>query len=232
MRQRLPWLRSSISRVMLLVLSVAVVSAIALCVLAWRLSVLDRTVARQRDRERLEHAADSGSGALLQRVSETGDRLRSLLDSDPARNLRSLEAPADRCSSCRAILIEPGQVTLFPASSLRYVPEPPPSGGHRRSACSRAAKHSNLTRRDYGAAARWFVDLAKRSNGVVRARSLIGAARNFTKQKEFGKALAVWADVEQLGAFPVYGEPANWWQGSHVFHWPAKTSGKLKRGNS
>ena len=126
MRERLPWLRSSLSRVMLLVLSVTVISAIALCVLAWQLSVLDRTVARQRDRERLEHAADSGSGALLQRVSETGDRLRSLLDSDPARNLRSLEAPADRCSSCRAILIEPGLVTLFPAGSLRYVPEPPP----------------------------------------------------------------------------------------------------------
>jgi hypothetical protein len=84
MRERLPWLRSSLSRVMLLVLSVTVISAIALCVLAWRLSVLDQAFARQRERERLEHAADSGSGALLQRVTETGDRLQALLDSDPA----------------------------------------------------------------------------------------------------------------------------------------------------
>jgi hypothetical protein len=84
MRKRLPSLRSPISRVMVLVLSVALISAIALCVLAWRLSVLDQAVARQRDRERLEHAADSGSGALLQRVTETGERLRALAPEPPA----------------------------------------------------------------------------------------------------------------------------------------------------
>src|SRR5215831_16906217 len=125
MRERLPWLRSSLSRVMLLVLSVTVISGIALCVLAWQLSVLDRAVAQQRDRERLEHAADSASGALLQHLTETGERLRSFLDSDSARNPRSLGPLADRCSSCRAILIEPGLVTVYPATSLRYAPEPP-----------------------------------------------------------------------------------------------------------
>jgi hypothetical protein len=64
MRERLPWLQWSFSRVLLLVLSVTLMSAVALCVLTWRLSVLDRAVAQQRDRERLEQAADSGSGSV------------------------------------------------------------------------------------------------------------------------------------------------------------------------
>src|SRR5262249_37634281 len=59
------------------------------------------------------------------------------------------------------------------------------------------------------AAAPWFLDLAKRSNGVVRAWALIRAARNLTKQKEFDRALAVWSSVEELGALPVNGEPCD-----------------------
>src|SRR5215831_19275649 len=208
MQERLPWLRLSLSRVMLLVLSVTVISAIALCVLAWRLSVLDRAVAHQRERERLDHAADSGSAALLQRVNETGDRLRSLLDSDPARNPSSLGVLADRCSSCRAILIEPGRVTVFPATSLRYVPEPPPPAVIDEGLFA-GGEALEFNHRQYGAAAQWFLDLAKRSNGAVRAGALVGAARNLTKQKQSGSALAAWSAVEELGAFPINGEPCD-----------------------
>ena len=208
MRERLPWLRSSLSRVMLLVLSVTVISAIALCVLAWRLSVLDREVAQQRGRERLEHAADSGSGALLQRLSETGDRLLSLLDGDPARNPHSLRALADRCRACRAILIEAGRVTLFPASSLRYVPEPPSSAMIADSVFA-SGEALEFIRHDYGTAAQWFLDLAKSSNGAVRAGALVRAARNFTKQKKFSSALAAWSNVVHLGNVPVNGEPCD-----------------------
>src|SRR5690348_15836665 len=68
MPKGLPRLHLSLSRVMFLVLSVTVVSALALCLLAWRLSVSDRADAQQRYRERLDHAADSASAALLQGV--------------------------------------------------------------------------------------------------------------------------------------------------------------------
>jgi len=111
MRKWLPWMQSSLSRVMSLVLSVMVISAIALCLLAWRLSILDRAVAQQRDRERLDHAADSGSGALLQGVNETGERLRSFLDSNSAR--KSFQALAEGCICCRAVLIEPVSVAII-----------------------------------------------------------------------------------------------------------------------
>ena len=206
MRERLPWLRSSLTRVMLLVLSVTVISAIALCVLAWRLSVVDRAVAQQRDRERLEHAGDSGSGALLQRLNETGDRLRSWLDKNPAPNLHSFGVLADRCSSCRAILMEPGKITVFPAISLRYIPEPSPWTVIDDSVFG-AGEALEFSRRDYRAAARWFNELANHSSGAARAGALIRAARNFTKHKEFGSALATWSSVEKLGDAAVNGEP-------------------------
>lgn len=208
MRVGLPWLHVSLSRVMLLMLSVTVMSAIALCLLAWRLSVLDQAVAQQRDRERLDHAADSGSGALLQNVNEIGDRLRSLVDSDSARNPHSLGALADRCGSCRAILIEPGRVTLFPATNLRYVPEPPPPAAVDDGVFG-GGEALEFNRRDYGASGQWFLDLAKHSNGGVRAGALIRAARNFTKGREFGSAVAAWSSLEELGALPVNGEPCD-----------------------
>jgi len=63
--------------------------------------------------------------------------------------------------------------------------------------------------RQYGAAAQWFLDLAKRSNGAVRAGALVGAARNLTKQKQSGSALAAWSAVEELGALPINGEPCD-----------------------
>jgi signal transduction histidine kinase len=206
MRERLPWLQWSFSRVLLLVLSVTLMSAIALCILTWRLSVLDRAVAQQRDRERLEQAADSGSGALLQRLNETGERLRILLEGNAAPDVRSLKALADRCSSCGAMLIEAGRVMLFPQRSLRYVPDPPPQTPIDDAVFS-GGEALEFDRRDYASAARWFADLARHSNGEIRAGALIRAARNFTKQKDSGDALAAWSDLEKLGALSVNGEP-------------------------
>jgi signal transduction histidine kinase len=206
MRKRLPWLHLSLSRVMLLVLSVTVVSALALCLLAWRLTVLDRAVAQQRDRERLDHAADSASAVLLQGVNEIGERLRSFLENNPARTPRPFAALTGGCDSCRAILIEPGRVTLSPETRLRYFPEPPPAAVIDDGMFA-AGEALEFIHHEYGAAAQWFLDLANRSKGGTRAGALVGAARNFIKQKEPGSALAAWSAVEELGTCPMNGEP-------------------------
>lgn len=208
MREGLPWIRLSLSRVMLLVLSVTVVSAIALCLLAWRLSVLDRAVTQQRDRERLDHAADSGSGALLQGVNESGERLRTFLDSNPARASESFRALAEGCTSCRAVWIKPGTATLLPETKLRYFPEPRPPAAIDDGIFA-GGETLEYSRRDYGAAARWFLELADRSKAALRAGALIGAARNFTKQKQSAKALAAWSRVEELGALTLDGDPCD-----------------------
>src|SRR3954454_2784083 len=88
---------SSGSRLMLLVLTVALIASAALCVLAWRLAVLDRAAAHQRDREHLEYVADSASGILLQQLSDAGVRLRSALQSNTQPRLHALRSLAGTC---------------------------------------------------------------------------------------------------------------------------------------
>jgi signal transduction histidine kinase len=201
-------MRFSLSRVMLLILSVTIFSAIALCLLAWRLSVLDRAVNQQRDRERLDHAADSGSGALLQAVNESGERLRSFLHSNPTQGFRSLSALAEGCASCRAVWIEPGLARLHPETKLRYLPERP----HPIAVDDAVFADGEVLEyghRAYGAAAQCFLELAARSKDAVRAGALIGAARNMTKQNQSAKAIAAWSRVEELGPVSINGEPCD-----------------------
>ena len=73
---------------MLLLLAVTVAASVALCVLTWRLTVLDRTVQQQRTLERLQQAADFGSTALLQ--TEAGNQLRDVLDAGAANRDQAL----------------------------------------------------------------------------------------------------------------------------------------------
>ena len=109
------FVRSSASRLMLLVLSVTFIASAVLCVLAWRLVVLDRAAAQQRQWERLEHAADSGSGLLLQRLNETGARLRLALDGDAQQRMATLRSLGEGCgASCTTVLLQPGRLTVIP----------------------------------------------------------------------------------------------------------------------
>jgi signal transduction histidine kinase len=105
-------------------------------------------------------------------------------------------------------LIEPGLVTVFPETRLRYSPEPPAPAVIDETVFG-SGESLEFSRRDYDAAARWFLDLARRSNGAVRAGALIRAARNFTKEKQSAGALAGWSKLEELGAIPVNGEPCD-----------------------
>jgi hypothetical protein len=193
---------------MLLVLTVTFIASAALCVLAWRLVVLDRAAAQQREWERLEHAADSGSGMLLQRLNETGARLRGTLDGDSQRGLAALRALADGCSFCMALLMNPGRLTVYPDRKLRYVPESA-AAVNTDEAMFSGGEAIEFGTRDYGRAARWFLDLVRRSSGAARSAALLRAARNFAKADQADQALSAWAELEKLGAVPVNGEPGD-----------------------
>ena len=122
--------------------------------------------------------------------------------------------------------------TLFPASSLRYVPDPlPPAGiddpvfggGEALEFTTATMGQPHVVSRS-GTSAR---------TDAVRAEALIRAARNFTKQKEPVKPLTTWSNVEQLGAVPVNGEPCNLVASrSRGCHSSANPPGKPKRGSS
>jgi len=209
MRFRLgvPSLRASSSRVMLLVFCVTVVASVALCLLAWRINVLDRAVAQQRDRDRLEHAADSGARTLLQHLSETGDRLRTALDADPARRAYLLTSLVNEGESAMAALMQAGELSLVPNRKLRYQPETPEPAPPDDTVFAEG-EALEFGRRDHAAAARWFRNLASRSQGSIRATALARAARNLVKSGDKEGALQLWSAVAQLGPVLLDGEPA------------------------
>jgi signal transduction histidine kinase len=199
--------RSSGSRLMLLVLTVALVASAALCVLAWRLAVLDRAAVQQRHRERLEYVADSASGMLLQRINDAGVRLRSALQSNDQGRIDQLRSVAGGCESCMTMLLAPA-LTLFPERRLRYVPDAGTTmlvddSVFNTGEALEFKYHNNME------AGGWFLDLANRSKGTLRAAALLRAARNFTKAASVRMALDCWADLETMGRVPVDGEPSD-----------------------
>ena len=68
-----------------------------------------------------------------------------------------------------------------------------------------ALEHRN---RDYAAAARWFGELAARSDGALRAGALLRTARNEVKRKEPARALTAYDELARMDAVMLDGEPA------------------------
>ena len=117
--------RSSSSRVMLLLLAVTFVTSAALCVFAWRLAVVDRALREQLASQRLEQAADSGRSAILERIAATGDRLRVVLDAEPAARPALMAQLGEDRPDRTALLFQQRTAHVFPAHALRYLPDTP-----------------------------------------------------------------------------------------------------------
>ncbi len=200
-------LHSSSSRVMLLLLGVTLATSVALCLLTWRLTALDRAVQQQRSRERLEQAADSASSALLQQVGRTGDRLRAILEADAANQEAALDELAGRGGEATAVLAEGRTLKLVPNRHLRYFPEIP-AGADVPDQVFAAGEALEYAQHNYAAASRWFGHLANGSNGAVRAGALLRRARNELRRNESSAALASYAEMAQLGSVTIEGEPA------------------------
>jgi signal transduction histidine kinase len=192
---------------MLLLLGVTLATAVALCVLTWRLTVLDRAVQQQRSRERLEQAADSGSSALLQQVARTGDRLRAILEGDAARREPVLHELAGSAGEATAVFAEGQTLKVVPNRHLRYFLDVP-AGTAIPDEVFAAGEALEYGRHDYAAASRWFSDLANGSNGAVRAGALLRQARNEFRRNESSSALAAYAEMARLGSVTIEGEPA------------------------
>ena len=67
-------------RAVVILASIMLATAAALCALAWRMVELDRTVSEQRFRDQLEQAADRGSAALLRHRVELDTALSRLTE--------------------------------------------------------------------------------------------------------------------------------------------------------
>ena len=199
--------RSQSSRVMLLLLGVTVAASVALALLTWRLTVLDRAVQQQRTAERLQQAADSASTALLQQIARTGDRLRSILQvRDAGAMLQGMHELAGTSEESTALLAQTGALTLVPNRRLRYVPDPPhgnPVPDEKFAPCEML----EYSHHDYAAAAQCFRGLASRSNRALRAGALLGAARNDVKRNRLALALATYSELASSAPEIVDEEP-------------------------
>ncbi|HYO80935.1 MAG TPA: HAMP domain-containing sensor histidine kinase [Bryobacteraceae bacterium] len=199
--------RSSSTQILLLLRAVTIAVSVALCALAWRLIVSDRTIQQQRAWERLEHAADLGSSGLLQQVARTGEQLRAVLEISPAGREHALRELVRDARGSTALLIEDQTFRLIPNRPLRYRPD---KGFEAPITDSVFAPGEALEyeRHDYSAAARWFVQLANRSHGAVRAGALLRAARNEVRQKRVSAALGLYSELAALGTVRLEADPA------------------------
>jgi signal transduction histidine kinase len=192
---------------MLLLLGVTLVASVALCALAWRLTILDRALQEQLLSERLEQAADLGRSALLQQIARAGDQLRLALEARSETRPSILAELGGQGLERTAVLLEGRELRLFPERGLRYIPEAtsPEVLADAEFAHGEALEHRN---RDYAAAARWFGELAARSDGTLRAGALLRTARNEVKRKQPARALRAYDELARMDAVMLDGEPA------------------------
>lgn len=187
-------------RAVVMLASIMLITAVALCALAWRMLELDRAVAGQRLRERLEQAADRGSAALL--------RYRAEIDADLGRFVQQGQPPASLLQHDNDALLVSftnAGMQLWPDRPLRYRPTAspaPPVGPFA------AAEDLEFRAHDYIGAARAFHALSKVADPAVRAEALLRAARNERKAGQARAALATYARLVAMDAIPLNGEPA------------------------
>ena len=198
------WFGSS-RRVVVMLASIMFATAAALCALAWRMVELDRAVAGQRFRDRLEQAADRGSAALLRhRVDLDADlgRLAGAPDAHPSQNSYSI---LQHDEDALLVLFTGAGMEIWPERPLRYRPlsVPPPSVE-----TFSAAEDLEFRVQDYGGAARAFHVLSESGAPSTRAEALLRAARNERKAGQLPTALATYAQLAAMGAILVQGEPA------------------------
>ena len=199
--------RSRYSRVMLLLLGVTVAASVALCVLAWRLALVDAALRDQLASDRLEQAADLARSSLLQHIARTGESLRLALEAPSGAQAAHLSELAETTREGTTVLLDGASWKLFPDRRLRYLPD---SGRPFATNDGVFAEGEALEHRqgNYAEAARWFRELASRSEGPLRAGALLRAARNEVKRQEPARARLLYEELAELGAVSLDGEPA------------------------
>src|SRR5262245_30060912 len=198
------WFGSS-RRVVEMLASIMLATALALCGLAWRMVELDRAVAGQRLRDRLEQAADRGSSALLRHRVDLEADLGRLVENPDARIGQNSSSVLQLDQDAILVLFTGSGLQIWPHRPLRYRPLSVPAS---LVAQFSAAEDLEFRLQDYRRAARAFHTLSESADPGVRAESLLRAARNERKAGQTRAALTTYAQLAGMGARLVQGEPA------------------------
>jgi signal transduction histidine kinase len=201
------WFRSP-RYLLTLFLAIMLVLAASLSWLGWRLLKQDRALESQRIQERLDNAADLIAASLLHKFSESRDQFTSLLalsDSDLAA--RASELSGQDAGTALIVVFRPQAVDAYPPVGLLYYPFLP-TAKEPSATVFEAGEIAEFQQRDYAKAIPVFRELSHSKDPAIRAGALLRLARNLRKAQQSRAALDIYAELDQMGATPVGGLPA------------------------
>ncbi len=202
-----PWFRAP-RYLLTLFLAIMLVLAAILGWLSWRLLEQDHALESQRTQERLGNAADLIGASLLRKFSESEDQFTSLLVlSDPDLAARAPGLTGRGAGTALIIVFRPQAVDVYPRASLLYYPllrtakEPPAS-------VFEAGEVLEFQQKDFPKAIAIFRELSRSNDPAIRAGALLRLGRNLRKAQQPRAALDTYDELEQMGATPIGGLPA------------------------
>jgi signal transduction histidine kinase len=201
------WFRSP-RYLLTLFLAIMLVLAASLSWLGWRLLKQDRALESQRIQERLDNAADLIAASLLHKFSESKDQFTSLLalsDSDLAA--RASELSGHGAGTALIVVFRPQAVDAYPPVGLLYYPFLP-TAKEPSASVFEAGEVAEFQQRDYAKAITVFRELSHSRDPAIRAGALLRLARNLRKAQQSRVALDIYGELDQMGATPVGGLPA------------------------
>ena len=201
------WFRSP-RYLLTLFLAIMLVLAASLSWLGWRLLKQDRALESQRIQERLDNAADLIAASLLHKFSESRDQFTSLLAlSDSDLTARASELSSQGAGTALIVVFRPQAVDAYPRAALLYYPFLP-TAKEAPASMFEAGEVAEFQQKDFAKAIAVFRELSQSKDPAIRAGALLRLGRNLRKAQQSRAALDIYGELDQMGATPVGGLPA------------------------
>src|SRR5437867_1757085 len=201
------WFRSP-RYLLTLFLAIMLVLAASLSWLGWRLLKQDRALESQRIQERLDNAADLIAASLLHKFSESRDQFTNLLSlSDSDLAARASELSSQGAGTALIVVFRPQAVDAYPRAALLYYPFLP-TAIELPASMFEAGEVAEFQQKDFAKAIGVFRELSQSKDPAIRAGALLRLGRNLRKAQQSRAALDIYDELDQMGATPVGGLPA------------------------
>src|SRR5713101_1705375 len=191
-----------------LFLAIMLILAASLSWLSWRLLKQDRALESQRIQERLDNAADLIAASLQRKFSESKDQFTSLLAlSDADLAARASELSGQGAGTALIVVFRPQAVDAYPPVGLLYYPFLP-TAKEPSASVFEAGEVAEFQQKDSAKAIAVFRQLSQSKDPAIRAGALLRLGRNLRKAQQSRAALDIYDELDQMGATPVGGLPA------------------------
>lgn len=193
----------------LLALFFAIVATLAgaLGWLSWRLIEQDRALETQRQRERLDGAAELITTALQARLSEIESEIRAMA-ALPDVDLAAVAArSANKWQDAVLVVLRPGSVEAYPPSGLLYYPVVAASK-EISPGVFREAEVLEFRKNDSAGAISLLRAQTRSEDPWIRGSAWLRIARNFRKMEKPQEALDAYAELGKIQSVSFGGVPA------------------------